>query len=377
MSDAPQLRPNVGTSADAPARVRAPRSGSCQIPRTKNSLVFFSLAVCLKKRITQLRRRGFKLIKLVGAGAGMSIFIGLLLPAVFFNNVQVNPPDTTILDTQTNSDIVVDGPNVFITYLDTSKFRGSNSLFISFSKSTDGGLTFTQVPLPVPVLGSFGQPSLDINRLTRTLYLVDGTPGSPISGLTIYRSDDLGNTWSTGIAVPGPGGQQLVNPSVVVDNFPGPGQGNVHLAYRDYDFTGIGGGGIRFTSSTNGGITFGASQLLAPGGNFPTNDVNGPQVTIGPEHNLYVFYYDLVQIPFAFLLAAASCRADVILYRISMDTSALVGNPAGPFALNFQLNSGGRSSATTQPCSAILNSAAVPRAFQHWWEERAETWPLA
>ena len=40
----------------------------------------------------------------------------------------------------------------------------------------------------------------------------------------------------------------------------------------------------------------------------------------------------------AFVPAAA--RADVINYDISMNTAPLIGHPAGPFSLEFQLNDG-------------------------------------
>jgi hypothetical protein len=40
-------------------------------------------------------------------------------------------------------------------------------------------------------------------------------------------------------------------------------------------------------------------------------------------------------------LACAGARADVIDYDISMDTAPLIGHPAGPFSLEFQLNDGG------------------------------------
>src|SRR5271167_1357003 len=41
---------------------------------------------------------------------------------------------------------------------------------------------------------------------------------------------------------------------------------------------------------------------------------------------------------FAFIPAAA--RADVINYDMSMNTAPLIGHPAGPFSLEFQLNDG-------------------------------------
>jgi hypothetical protein len=54
----------------------------------------------------------------------------------------------------------------------------------------------------------------------------------------------------------------------------------------------------------------------------------------------------------AICLIAAAAKADVFVYDVSLNTSPLVGNPNGPFALDFQLTSGDTT-------SGVVNSAAL------------------
>ena len=75
---------------------------------------------------------------------------------------------------------------------------------------------------------------------------------------------------------------------MAVDNFPGSGQGNVYLAFRDFAATG---GGIRFTRSTDNGATFSPSPAVLIKAGSPAN-VQGAWVTVGPDHAVYVFWYD-------------------------------------------------------------------------------------
>ena len=56
------------------------------------------------------------------------------------------------------------------------------------------------------------------------------------------------------------------------------------------------------------------------------------------KHNRYYSLLGLIACAFLFLVASI-CRADVT-FDVSIDTSALMGHPAGPFYIDFQLNDG-------------------------------------
>jgi len=55
--------------------------------------------------------------------------------------------------------------------------------------------------------------------------------------------------------------------------------------------------------------------------------------------------------PAFLLVASATCWADLV-FNIRLDTSALIGNPAGPFYIDFQLNDGSGT-------GAIVNTATI------------------
>jgi hypothetical protein len=81
-----------------------------------------------------------------------------------------------------------------------------------------------------------------------------------------------------------------------VDNYPGPGYGNVYLAWTDFtnNFEPTSSNnGTYFTRSSNDGLTWG------PSGGVPIvnsaidkNEVShGAFVAVGPDHTVYVFYW--------------------------------------------------------------------------------------
>jgi hypothetical protein len=74
---------------------------------------------------------------------------------------------------------------------------------------------------------------------------------------------------------------------ITVDNFTGTGHGNVYVVWRDFGP----GNAIKFSSSTNGGATYGPSggTVIAGAGSF---NVQGAFVTVGPDHAVYVFWLD-------------------------------------------------------------------------------------
>src|SRR5207248_6577266 len=102
----------------------------------------------------------------------------------------------------------------------------------------------------------------------------------------VFRSDDGGRTFMQPVNG-SPGGNDLDKEWLAVDNFSGTGQGNVYLVVRNFGA----GNGIYLTRSTDHGDTWGpdGGTLIAGAGNF---NVQGPYVTVGPDHSVYVFWYD-------------------------------------------------------------------------------------
>ncbi|MBI3414041.1 MAG: proprotein convertase P-domain-containing protein, partial [Verrucomicrobia bacterium] len=113
----------------------------------------------------------------------------------------------------------------------------------------------------------------------------------------MYRSFDNGQTFTAPVnATPGfvGFGDFQDKEWITADNFSGPGQGNVYLAWRHFSNTSPGAGipyGVRFTRSTDGGATWGPNQglLIAAEGAF---NVQGANVLVGPDHSVYVFWLD-------------------------------------------------------------------------------------
>src|SRR5262249_22559398 len=103
------------------------------------------------------------------------------------------------------------------------------------------------------------------------------------SGVDVFHSDDGGVTWSLPAqGAPGKTSGLQDKEWIAVDNFSGPGNGNVYLVERDFGT----GSGIYFYRSTDNGNTFGPS-----GGTFITSGNQGAFVTVGNDHSVDVFWY--------------------------------------------------------------------------------------
>lgn len=217
--------------------------------------------------------------------------LGTIQPLNALPTPPVNNPaaDLGAQDTQSETSIVLgSGSNVIVGFNDSGSFIGGAQKFTGFGRSTDMGATWTDGgTLPTNPNGDAGDPVLARdNSLGRTYFSTLEFTGT---GLRIFRSDDDGATWMAPTqGAPGfPSGFQDKE-WLAVDNFAGPGQGNVYLAWRSFSsgFT-----GIRFTRSTDNGATFGPATGLLIKAASPAN-VQGAWVTVGADHAVYVFWYD-------------------------------------------------------------------------------------
>lgn len=211
-------------------------------------------------------------------------------------NPLVNNPafDTTNAFTQSETTLVLgSGSTIVVAYNDTaSTLVGAH--VTGFSISTDGGLCFEdRGALPFSLNGDLGDPVLARDNVTGTIYL--STLFFTGTGMQIFRSFDNGFTFTSPVnGAPGfAGGDFLDKEWMAVDNFAGPGQGTIYLAFRN--FAGGGGGsrpnGIYLTKSIDGGTTWTPSK----GTQITTGaSTQGAFVTVGTDHAVYVFWFATV-----------------------------------------------------------------------------------
>lgn len=217
-------------------------------------------------------------------------------PAVVISsNVLVNNPSldgTSASDTQSETNLMVFGSTVLVAYNDSHSNVVASNKFTGYSRSIDGGVTFTDMgELPTAANGDVGDPSWAYDNVSGRTYLL--TLMYSGSGNELFRSNDGGATL---LAPVNPmsgfgGGDFLDKPWITVDNFAGTGQGNVYVVARN--FTGGGTGsqpnGIYLTRSTDGGATFSAGTATPI---IQSNSNQGAYVTVGADHAVYVFWLD-------------------------------------------------------------------------------------
>jgi hypothetical protein len=286
-------------------------------------------------------------------------------------NVLVNDPTEDTIptqDTQSETAIVL-GANskIVVAYNDDGAFSYPNPLnptSAGYSLSTDAGTSFKdkgQFPSSGPYW-AYADPVLARSSNTGTILMSINsnnlnTVNTPAGGVgespLIYRSSNNGATFSTPIiGAPGfvPGVDIADKPWMAVDNYPGPGYGNAYLAWTDFD-TSLSPKDIFFTRSTDdgqdwgpsGGLTIHAPKLF--GGN--SNSFTGTFVTVGPDHAVYVFWWDNTQ--------HAS-----ILMRKSTDQGQTFGGPVTVAGLNTHTFNGDLG--LTESAGRTFRSNGFPQA---------------
>ena len=186
----------------------------------------------------------------------------------------------TVFFTQSETAIAAFGNTVVVGFNDSGSNAGGTNKFTGFARSTNGGVAFTDGgTLPTNPGGDAGDPVLARNNTTGRLYFA--TLGFTVGTIQVFRSDDDGATWM--LPVNGtPGGSSEDKEWMTVDNFAGPGNGNVYLVSRRFGAP----AGIYFFRSTDHGATFGPNlgTLIVPGS-------QGAFVAVGPDHSVYAFWY--------------------------------------------------------------------------------------
>jgi uncharacterized delta-60 repeat protein len=251
---------------------------------------------------------------------------------------------------QSETTLVAFGNTVVVGYNDSGSYNMTSGKFTGFSRGsinasgiasfTDGG------QLPTNAKGDAGDPVMARNESSGRIYFA--TLQWSGGGINVYRSDGGGGTWQAPVeGAPGSGSSD--KEWMAVDNNAGGGQGTVYLLIRDFSSAK---NGIYLYKSTDNGSTFGPSggTLIASAG---SGNVQGPFVTIGPDHAVYVFYFD------------NSTTTEYIKVRKSTDQGATFSDPVTVATLatkgtNGDLGLSGIRNGTTG--AAGFRSSAFPHA---------------
>ena len=170
------------------------------------------------------------------------------------------------------------------------KYEGGTVVRNWFS-TTSNFSTFTRGPLPMPAGYDFSaDPLMSVNPYTsgiapKRMYCVgiiynNGAPqGNAQSAIGVWRSDDGGRTWSnpTIAAYSGGGGHFLDKPAIAVSWHSGT-LGYVYIAYIDFYNPDVNSSSVRVLRSTDGGLSF-------PTVAIPTFDaVATPQIAVNTSN---------------------------------------------------------------------------------------------
>ncbi|MEO7793995.1 MAG: hypothetical protein ABIV06_04420, partial [Thermoanaerobaculia bacterium] len=213
--------------------------------------------------------------------AGLSVAAGAEAPSGVLPNVLVNNPaaDTNPRNTQSETSLVLGTGSIVLSSFNDSGLSTGGQHFTGIARSTDGGSTFTDLgALPVSTAGDAGDPVYARNNATGRILLatLDFTSGAT---LQCFRSDDDGATYALPVNCAAGGGSHDKE-WITCDNAAGTGQGNFYNFWRDFG----GGGGMTFTRSTDGGLTWGSRQVLDAAAG------QGAWVVTGADHAIYAFW---------------------------------------------------------------------------------------
>jgi hypothetical protein len=223
--------------------------------------------------------------------------------------VNFRTTDVWPIITQSETSVAANGPTVLVAFNDSGQFKQTGGL-TGYSRSADGGTTWTDMGAPTTPLGVvarlYGDPVFAADRPRGIV-----SPGSSSTGpapssptaptvaqerfylasialatqtqfgpwiISVHRTLTGGLTWDTGTSASAPpaGIQKLQDkPWLAVDTrVSGTGAGNVYVCWTSFRRGASGNEGIRFARSTDGGLTWTQSTLTTAPGTGCTADVD-------------------------------------------------------------------------------------------------------
>ena len=212
---------------------------------------------------------------------GLTTLEGRITPAnVLANSPEPNQASLTNGFTQSETASIAFGSTVLVAYNDSGSNSSSSLRFTGYALSTDAGTTFTDLGALTSSNDDLGDPVLARDNSSGNIYLTTLSYASATT-LKLFRSVDNGLTSSRGQCAEQLG-RSYDKEWVAVDNFSGSGQGNVYVVSRDFGTT----GGIVFTKSTNGGVSFSPPVTVTT-----ASGCQGANIVVNADHSLSVFWY--------------------------------------------------------------------------------------
>jgi hypothetical protein len=227
-----------------------------------------------------------------GAQAAPSVdrpFAANIAASPAFDNVLVNnPTGEGANDTQSETSCLISGNSIIVGFNDSGSNTTEGGHFTGWSVSTDGGVTFVDKGvLPNTTPGDAGDPVLARDNNVGYVYMTTLSFNTN-DHIQFWRSTDNGQSFQAAIsATPDArAGDSMDKEWLAVDNFPGPGQGNIYHIWRNFG-GGATNGGMKFTRSTDGGASFGP---IRPWVTIEAQAGQGGWVSVGPDHAVYCFW---------------------------------------------------------------------------------------
>jgi BNR repeat-like domain len=239
--------------------------------------------------------------------------------------------------TQSDTTLVAFDDTVLVGFMDTGS--GSAGSWTGWSRSTNGGASFTD--RGAMLSPDVGNPVMARNNMSGRIYFANYFSSSSSALLfQVARSDDGGATWMTPVNAT-PGGSNEAQEWLAVDNFAGPGSGNVyliavHITAAQYE--------THLFRSTDNGATFAPSGGIILAGGVAV----APYVAVGPDHTVYAFWFDSTTSPSRIRMRKST---DQGIAFDAATTVATVGSssPSGDLGLT------GIRQGTTTPASFSTN----------------------
>jgi hypothetical protein len=196
------------------------------------------------------------------------------------SEASTDPQEVVIAINPANPDNIVIGANIEYFYY-----------------SCDGGGTWTQGELTSPY-GVWGDPSVAFDLQGNAYYAHLSRPGEAgywLDRIVVQKSDDGGTTWSDGVGVGHNPPKQQDKEWIVVDQSASPHQGNVYVAWTEFDslgsFAPTDSSRIVLARSTDQAATWSDPVRVSDRAGTARDDdstVEGVVPAIGPEGQIYL-----------------------------------------------------------------------------------------
>ncbi|MGY5875017.1 MAG: sialidase family protein [Candidatus Thorarchaeota archaeon] len=199
----------------------------------------------------------------------------------FSENILISTNDGADYQHHVEPTLVIDDDGrIFVGYKNSETHNGGGNR-VSFSRSDDGGVTWT-TPYNMPHFDEVTTRQSDpwlvwFNGTIYYAYLEFRGSGDDFSQITVSKSKDNGQTWTSAAASHGSYFADKETMTIADD-------GTIYVAYDDIDSGEEGGVVVKLTRSINGGASFSERSIIGP---FADGHV-GPYVTLNSLGHIYV-----------------------------------------------------------------------------------------